>query len=1307
MRFSGWIRAAAFCALALPPAAFLSERAEAQPELGLPDLPPATALDNESPVPAEVPIVPAPPPEVRLEAEAQPNVDLAPAEESSAASEAGDGPDAEAEAPSGSPAVAAETSTANFQIPVQKPEQMYGISNGTFTYRVDLDLPPFHGTEPKLSFAYSSSRGTRIGGENQGWLGVGWVLDGIHVIERASPRLGTPWFGLSGVPADIFVWNGEPLLPCAEQTGPSASCSSGGTHFSKVESYFRFQLNTTSNQWTITDRGGTRYVLKPVNAFNGVNPSDPVELRTQYRWLLANIIDTHNNTVNFVYSCPVAPQCQLSQINYTGTVVEFTYEPRPDVVSYGNGKNLGRSDKRIKWVRVVHGAATQKWFVLKYQQNAVSNLSRLTEIIPYGDDATVGPDGNVAGSTLPKHTFQYNTATTTIYQGPATGLISFRPPAAVDVDGDGRDDLLTIFEACGTSNVITPTYKRLLGDTHPFGISGSQPINFNLACPLDPIAEQRLQPHQVLFGHFNPDKYIDFLYVFVQFHQDESYTYIPYTILSNGSGGWSASSAWPAGSPTSLSDPSVPLLVKDNEDGIDTVGAPTLAGTPLAGSDFDGDGLSDRFFFQDGVIRIRLSSGPVINGPFGQAEMVPFGTLFTDLNGDGLTDITVQGGYPFSELQANQKQVHLSTGSGFESPLVQSIVSSLYGPATADLNGDGRSELVFGEPGSSNPGVPAFATLFNSSDNRLHRPNPTWTLTSYGFYTGVLGSSFGGWVGDFNGDDLTDVIRSSNGAADIPAGPFDNLLTKVFNGYGGVISIEYLPSSKWTNERMPSVQQTVSRITVEDGRGPAVTRQYTYRGGKYDFRERRFLGFARETETLPCIIGEAQCPKISRDLVQELGAIGAVKNETTYNGADQVLRAVDRIYTTNTSDGVPLLPYTTRLTREDTFFYVVPNATPLASTRTTFEYDIYANIVSRKDFGRNGVSGDERVHNAAFLANTSLYIVDRKRGETWRAGHTTSDPILTHSLYYFDGEDDNLAPPIRGDLTAQKHFIQPQQYTPLEHFTYDTFGNRTSYRDAVNNLTQWEWDSTYRLYLVKETNAKGQFKTWTRNFHCEQPATETDLNGLVTVFTYDAFCRVTQAARAVTGNTITHTYLDFGNPSTQRVRVSRPHPNGGGNQVHDVQWFDGLGRIWQETKPSSGPTIIVERAFDARGNKQRETFPYYAGESAYNTAFRYDGMNRTILQTNPDGTTKSFAYNVDPRDTPIFGNAIPLESALTIDELGRPTTIVTDAYGRQVESTRVLLGPPVTSVVEQRRHDPLGRLLGVRDPGGSQWALHL
>lgn len=63
-------------------------------------------------------------------------------------------------------------------------------NNGAFSYRYPIDVPAFRGLEPKLSLTYNSSRKTRNGGDYQGWLGYGWGLSGVPVIERAGYALG-------------------------------------------------------------------------------------------------------------------------------------------------------------------------------------------------------------------------------------------------------------------------------------------------------------------------------------------------------------------------------------------------------------------------------------------------------------------------------------------------------------------------------------------------------------------------------------------------------------------------------------------------------------------------------------------------------------------------------------------------------------------------------------------------------------------------------------------------------------------------------------------------------------------------------------------------------------------------------------------------------------------------------------------------------------------------------------------------------------------------------------------------------------
>src|SRR5688572_16944690 len=107
---------------------------------------------------------------------------------------------------------------------------------GSMQTGVPIEVPAFHGLEPALSLAYSSSGGT-------GSAGVGWNLAGFSTIERASAGQGAPRY--DGY--DVFLLDGQELVPCA-QGMVSPSCATGGTHATKLESYQRVAFS--QNTWT-------------------------------------------------------------------------------------------------------------------------------------------------------------------------------------------------------------------------------------------------------------------------------------------------------------------------------------------------------------------------------------------------------------------------------------------------------------------------------------------------------------------------------------------------------------------------------------------------------------------------------------------------------------------------------------------------------------------------------------------------------------------------------------------------------------------------------------------------------------------------------------------------------------------------------------------------------------------------------------------------------------------------------------------------------------------------------------------------
>ena len=101
-----------------------------------------------------------------------------------------------------------------------------------------------------------------------------------------------------------------------------------------------------------------------------------------------------------------------------------------------------------------------------------------------------------------------------------------------------------------------------------------------------------------------------------------------------------------------------------------------------------------------------------------------------------------------------------------------------------------------------------------------------------------------------NGDGKMDIIvKPDNGFAAVSlqivirSGTMRDALTTIANGYGATTTLEYAPSSNWSNTNNPPIVRTVTAVTQNDGNGNSGRTTYTYQGGYYNRAERTFLGF--------------------------------------------------------------------------------------------------------------------------------------------------------------------------------------------------------------------------------------------------------------------------------------------------------------------------------------------------------------------------------------------------------------------------------------------------------------------------------
>lgn len=1246
--------------------------------------------------------------------------------------------------------------------------------NGSLGYSFAIDLPDFRELQPKISLTYNSTRKTKTGGAYQGWLGYGWGLEGVDVIVRARPRGGVPAFAAG----DVYVLNGTELVPCAGITSPS--CSAGGTHATENESYRRIKYLNGSMQWEITDRDGTRTTLSAVgtiaNAGTLTPGTDAHNLAYWYRWLVTSITDTHGNSVTYTYVCPELPTCYPNTITYNGTTVRFYREARPDYLLVANGRTLSEIATRIKTIAVLTGGVLRAAYGLEYDQAPVSGASRLVKIRQFGRDATVNGTGVISGGTeRPQTVLSYAGFAgqfDTVAMGAGSGNSSGPQPFTLfhDLNSDGKSEILSSGSGSSNATLLSAAANNTLvgHGTIPIG-----PIP-------DPSATPTFNASNMsLFGRYVASKKEAYWLspssgatpVLVEFNANLTRTAAscPSTPNPIPSSYCDVFDPYAFGPIVWGSYRPAVITVDTDGDGVDEIHDLTEEYTQfLATGDVYGDGTERVFMYRVGGAPLRLYTfngatwsftNPVFRSATGAAISVSCrvphtgtdraGCRVGDLNGDGVDDIIELETAFFSDgtqgenwAYSTSARIFLGTGDRFIQQVVN--LSPLQpGPwgiadqsAIADLDGDGRHEYFgFGYDAE------AYLYYLQTGDFPPHAGArfPLAVLSLRSIATGLspvavsgLTLNGGHGVGDFNGDGLADTVhddismqyfgdqevytstRKINLSKAGTAAP--HLLTSVTSQLGGTASFQYKPSTVWANDYLPYPVQTITRLTVSDGRGQNAVTDFAYSGGKFDHASNKFFGFRKVIETKPLANGETTAPKVETTYRQDVASHGLIERADYKNGAGAIRKSVIETWAVNAATK----PYTALNTATTTV--LTENIT--LATRVNRVFDAYANVTDEKNYGRvippgetgagNDIPGDELWTIRAYMPNTSAYIVSALAYDQVRDVIVAGVPVIRSALNVYDGQPDYTYPPIKGDITTERprKSYAPDAFVYINH-TYDSWGNRTSTVDGVGNRTQWAYDATYHLFPAIESNpryfANGSLPADTRHQTmaawdpvCQLPLSRVDLNDVTHTYEYDAFCRLIDYRNTGTNFYRLVSYLNDGNPAAQYWVAYEPLPNGAGSS-YNLSYYDGRGRVWLEQKRGETAATPVRRTqtlFDARNNVAQKSHPYFNGETPQYTATTYDWADRPLVVTHPDGAARSNAYYLIGALTQTSNQ--PLGYVRTVDELGRVSQIYSSSQGQVIHTARQFENG--TWLREYFSWNPFGKLLQVKDNGLATWS---
>jgi RHS repeat-associated protein len=1182
------------------------------------------------------------------------------------------------------------------------PEKSWSVSaRGTFSDKIPIAVPAFREITPRLSLAYDSSVGN-------GWTGVGWDLDGVSRIERASPGRGAPRYDAS----DIYHLDGEEFVPCAAGS-VSPSCTTGGTHSTKTESYHKITLSGTgsNSRWTMTAKDGTRRVYAPVLSA----APDLV-----FRWGLSQVVDTKNNTVTYSWATNRFGCCweSLDSVTYNGTTVKFHYETRPDndQEAIGNGA-LTTVLGRIKTIDVTVSGSRLRAYKLTYAASGATSRSLLTSVQQFGRDAVLDASGTVTGGTsLPATTVGYQPGNPAFVAGNNDTAMAHKTEAKylpMDINGDGRTDMLELSPGWSYHR------KSWISNGTAFTLASNEDgLPFH--------AKSRFLP-----GDVNGDGKADFVELY-----PNGFSWGRRLWISNGTGFTLASTGTSQGGYSEHSR----FLVMD----------------------VDGDGRSDL---------VELYSCGFLYADYCRAAWISNGTGFTlasndsglpydvhrqfhalDANGDGRSDLL--------ELYAagwgvGGRRIWLSNGTGFTAGATDTAMSWTTPTAegagsrflTMDINGDDKTDMVELHPSwgrytrrtwlstgygftlaGTDTAMPAsndakHLAVDVNGDRRVDlvgispccfgtaAQRQIWLSTGTGFVAGVSDSAMAGYACnegvcrseflemDVNGDGLTEMVElylANLGLAKgrrvwSIGGVVPDLLSSRTNEWGGTTTVIYTPSSAWPNTNNPPLVQSASAVAVGDGRGGSATTSYSYSGGAYHWPERRFLGFRTQKQTQPCIAGEAACPYTETTFRQDLNALTKPERVDRRTGSGTLLQSTIHEYTTNGAT----VPWTAVQTGTWENSYVNAGAAcPGADCKrkyTTRQFNAYGEVTEEVEHGDHEAGGDERTTSTTLVPNPTAYIVNKPAAVTTFQGVGTAGARLTQTLSHYDGATTWTQAPSAGLETKTARWLSTINSFVETGKEYDTWGNLTAEVNAVGARTTLGYDPTYHVFQISETNALSQQVTATWDAVCGLPTKVVDLNGQATTLSYDALCRLSEKNEPG-GRFERHRWVDVGNAATQHEQIERPAADGTTSPRWTKRYVDGLQRTWRQV--DKGPDaatgdIHVDTTYNARSQIASKTAAYYwvPGQpqpTTYPTTNSYDALDRLTRVTFPDGAYQTKSYG--------------LWSVTETDERGRARTDRFDADNKRIARDEIVGGVTETATYA---YDARGNLERSTDPAGN------
>ncbi|MBE8726458.1 FG-GAP-like repeat-containing protein [Flavobacterium hungaricum] len=1165
---------------------------------------------------------------------------------------------------------------------------------GAANYSVPIAVPPgITGVVPQISVDYSSRS------PFQGTAAQGWDIGGVSAITRI-PSTKFHDGVIDPVDFDVldrFALNGQRLIV-------KNGTDTYGAHGTVYETEYYSNLKITS--YGVHPNGssyGPAYFIVEYPDGTKAYYGNSADSRSVTDWSITSWINPQGAQISYEY-LNSTNSLYISSIKY-GTLtpaapineIQFIYTTRTAAENgYVGGINIVR-DKNLSQIKVTGNGIGFRNYQLRYDE-----LDVITQI-----DEKSGDNTKAYNPTI----FWYTPLTEGIHHLPATSNINLadittKNTASIsgDFDSDGKMDLI-LYRTSGTdmknkywlytniksdnTNIATQENIGAFEDIFPvtalsstnivmpqgWAITKKTDTNYTFTIyskgnvssiapqyskvvnfPLDLIDETctslcaltsqtgRIFPKKIISGDFNGDGLTDV----IAFDLSASHRYCK---ENTSTGRCTASNEDAVSRKTYFVDLKRDLTANFLFYAGELPNSISAA-TRIEVADFNGDGKSDFFIFDQGYVRVfTLSETNTLNLLYQNTASDPAITsgmpiLMGDYNGDGKFEFLIPNAFNSSNWSK-----YTSTGISLikenittAPPYSANNATSTNNFFSTDINNDGKTDLVNLKSFSS--GTATISVYPNRYDSFTPYPqtysvnDPSISMDMLPIYLPQNMQSLSNTVNSVNSTlEIAFITQSKINYFTAEQNLRQSaLLAQIFTGNGVEETIEYstlkpqnvdsdgnyiyTPSTNLTyypnlDLRLSPNTYIVSKIQ-QKSKDATRKRQFYYYGAVSNFQGLGFINFQSVNQT---------------DWFDDTTAIfsNVVNNQINLRGAPTESFRLAREYAPDGSSAPAdfitksIITYNTpadALQSNKVFKLKTLNSNEFNSLNNSnsetanIVYDTFNNITSSTTTVKEGTSTLQTINAATEYFNapsSSTYIVGRPAKKTQTAavsGSTmTSEQLFTYT--------NNLLTQTKKKGTNTGYITEDNEF--------DGFGNlkkqTISSPNVTARVTSYEYDSTGR-FVTKITDPESLSSTFEYNTNNGTLTKQTDKYGQSISYTYDSWFKMLTSKDELLDKTKSFTYTR----NNEKTSITVTDDLDGSISE---ETFDDLGRkIKSGTKNLNDSFSYVSYLYDIFDRNYKISEPYIGSSPTQWNETKYDIYSRPTQNIQFNGRTVSSAYSV-------------------------------------------------------------------------------